>query len=794
MNVSQVIVAPPPKHLMYAEVDGPYNVDARYMAHVNEGMLTSTIFDPSQFPDAILDRMFRTVFAKGVCLRICDFDHFKRIAVSLFGPRSPPIFSDPARKWPLWFKRAEYTPKALGVTAPKEEPVGGAVQEPPQVVPRGNELVPFKDPESKENGDHDKGKEVEKEMETEQKFDLLGLDKPDPAPIPVPAPAVAPDTAPAAAGTGSSSEDTKDKLAPAVKMPPMPLSYQSDKHNYEMKLLWDFMNSSKKDSVEILSKPVVKAEEKTNAKVGDADKNGHGVKETTIKPEPKDEPAKVDALTDFKDEKKRPTATVADSSAAPAPEAEDNMLIKFDAPASRPVTPASRPVTPAPSRQKQLVTVPQGNSRSAVPRGPSMSKALVRRSTFATGLCHSMGRLMADLPYCRGRIRMQVDLGRVYIMDAHPEGLAFNMPGEEASGWSHNEITTRMDTICVSPESIAFTKALTLFANDMESVLGLNSKLASNDLLGDIGSGPPPAAGDATHNNNNTVRRRGYDWSVPITPDWAFHERRTIYEFKCQRVYMNGSGVIKAQSPFVIEIDGTEPGGFTYGIRSVEDTRPPIWIHCIRRHWDARVSVSYTKTDKLEEEYGQFARDLLRTLVVPPGPIASPRFQFAFDHRETKTNDNQTFSTTVLSARVRNVGRFQSTDKQTFFDISWNWLMALAKRPSREKPSTGTVYASPVADHPARGVFSSWYEASVSSVAAEEAFKENETLPIGGLAAWGVNGIAAREEMYEAAFGPALKLIRKMDGVGVLVDNGQGHQWTPPVKASQVALAVQKFW
>lgn len=148
----------------------------------------------------------------------------------------------------------------------------------------------------------------------------------------------------------------------------------------------------------------------------------------------------------------------------------------------------------------------------------------------------------------------------------------------------------------------------------------------------------------------------------------------------------------------------------------------------------------------------------------------------------------------VLSARVRNVGRFQSTDKQTFLDISWNWLMALAKRPSREKPSTGTAYASPAADHPARGVFSSWYEASVSSVAAEEAFKENETMPIGGLAAWGVNGIAAREEMYEAAFGPALKLIRKMDGVGVLVDNGQGHQWTPPVKASQVALAVQKFW
>ena len=149
----------------------------------------------------------------------------------------------------------------------------------------------------------------------------------------------------------------------------------------------------------------------------------------------------------------------------------------------------------------------------------------------------------------------------------------------------------------------------------------------------------------------------------------------------------------------------------------------------------------------------------------------------------------------VLSARIRNVGRFVSADQQSFLDVSWNWLMALAKRPSKDSASAGTIYATPAPDNPTRGMFTSWYEASVVSAEAEAAFRENETLVPGEMAAWGGIGATALDEMYESAFHPALRLVQKMDGVGVLVDNGQGErQWMPPMKASQVALAVQKFW
>ncbi|KIH86304.1 hypothetical protein SPBR_08115 [Sporothrix brasiliensis 5110] len=662
-----IFVMPSPKHLLYAESEGPYHVDARFMAHVNDNMLTSTIFDPSQFPEAMLDRMFKTVFAKGVCLRICTFDHAKRTEVSLFGPRSPQIFTDQARKWPLWFKKAEYRPKILGVTAPKKGLVEKPVQKPPTVLPSGETVSYRKEPTLFGNdkaNEHLKENEANKVPAPSEQFDLLGLDIPDPK---------------------------------------------------AMKLLWDFMNSSK---------------------------NGY------------DGPVEEEPLIDFVDKTKSPSSPSAADLVTPTP-GQTDLLIQLDPSAPRDTSSSA-------SLQKQLVPFGQA------------------------GLCTSIGRLMADLPYAKGRIRLQVELGRVYIMDASPEGLAFNLPGEAASGWPHTEIVTRLDTICVSPESIVFTKALTLFGNDMESIIGVNQNTVFGDQSADDTSHLPQIEPE---NKNETN-----DWSAPMKLDWNFHEKRIVYEFKCQRVYMNSNNVIKALSPFVIEIDGTEPGLFTYAIRSVEDTRPPIWIHCIRRHWDARVSVSYSKTDKLEEEYGDFARALLHTLVVPPSPITSPKFQFAYDLREVKT-DSQSYSTAVLSARVRNVGRFQSADLQTFLDISWNWLMALTKRPGNEGSSVGTAYATPAVDDPRRGVFTTWYEASVVSAAAEAAFQENEKLPLGCVAAWGSGGSNAREEMYEAAFGPALKLVQKMDGVGVLIDNGQGDkQWAPPVKASQVALAVQKFW
>ena len=642
----KVFVMPPPKHLLYAETDSAYHVDARYMAHVNDTMLTSTIFDPSQYPtEALLEKMYSSAFAKGVCLRICEVDHFKRIEVSLFGPRSPPMFNDQVRKWPLWFKRAEYTPKIPGVTAPKKAqdpapaPVKGpVVQSQPSVEPpqqssqpksrqlqlpqaqnleepqasvQGNELVCLNGHKSK----------VENEcpavvkLDAMESSDLLGLDVPD-APRALPS------------DTGSLVTVPDEKAPPLALLPPMPPSYQSDKYSYQMKLLWDFMNdplkvtpnkSAAKQVKLIESKPETNLIEAKPAGDKQANAGDLAVKgKCENKPQdgpvtPKANSETVKLIDIFDDSPAQPTMAVPPSAPAPAPQTsavvassapaapleQDNMLIQIDNSPPRPVSPPlPQDIKPASAAQEK------GKGHSVAPSlHARVSKALVRRSTFTSNLCSAIGRLMSDLPYSKGRIRLQVELGRVYIMDANPEGLAFNMPGEAAAGWPQSEITTRLDTICVSPESIVFSRALTLFANDLESVLGLNANATAQGLLTNV----PSSILDGDDSDGQKTSR----------PEWSFHEKRIVYEFKCQRLYLKSNGVIKATSPFVVEVDGTEPGAFTYAIRSVEDTRPPIWIHCIRRHWDARVSVSYSQTDKLEAEYGDFVRELLRSMVVP---------------------------------------------------------------------------------------------------------------------------------------------------------------------------------
>lgn len=771
---------PAPKHLMYAEAESQYRVDARFMAHVNDNMLTSTIFDPSQYPGKLLDSMFKAVFAKAACLRICVLDQFKRVEVSFFGPKVQPIFNDQARKWPTWFKRAEYTAKVLGVTAPKKatEAVQGAapvqapqpIQQPPsQTVPEGNEFVHVA-----ECGTNEKAK-IKETMGPglSKQLDLLTLN------LPCPEMSVA-----SALQSALTPERPKAESERPYSPPVSPPSFESDKYGYQMKLLWDFVYSSARTGQDG-SRPTSTAGAKAAATKGERNND-------TAKSKINDAPAEAEPLISMLDDEAPSTGRAGTSTFGPD---QDNLLIQIDAP--------PRSASPPLSEQLRPVPVPGEKPRSVLPIGTGMSKALVRRSTFASGLCNSIGRLMADLPYSRGRIRLQVELGRLYIMDADPEGLAYNAPGEAASGWPHTEIITRLDTICVSPESIVFTKALTLFANDIESVLGSNAVVPSRGIVGDGGD----------------VFGGGSERSSTSSSEWTFHEKRIVYEFKCQRHFLTSTGVVKVQSPFVVEIDGTEAGAFTYNIRRVEDTRPPIWIHCIRRHWDARVTVSYSQTDKLEEVYGEFARELLRTMVVPyvffssffvlpllpslydsanddnsPRPITCPKFQVAYDHRETE-KDGRSFFTKVVSTRVRNVGRFVSDNKESFLDVSWNHHMALEMKPGKETAATGTIRATLAVDNPGRGLFTSWYEASVVSAVAETAFRENETLPVGGMAVWGSGGGGKQDELYEAAFGPALRLVQKMDGVGVLIDNGQGDVlWTPPVKADQAVLAVQKFW
>ncbi|EPE09264.1 hypothetical protein F503_07040 [Ophiostoma piceae UAMH 11346] len=779
-------VLPPPKHMMWSESEGAYTVDARFMAHVNDGMLTSSIFDPGLYPGTRLDDMFKAVFGKAACLRICFYDRVKRIEVSYFGPYSQPIFNDQARKWPVWFKRAEYTPKIKGVTAPpKEDKVREKSSSNGHGHRHGNETEVVGDGESARGQQQQQQQQQERTQGLvclSREIDLLTDDIPyfeTEFSLAVKPPPIAPPMIVDAARATPSSPVP----SPSNALVPV-LDLDASKHGYQLKLLQQFLGDPfKKGSLaDHKKKPPTPAKTDTG-------------NEGSLISFGSDEVPLVDVGAPAVVAPARPAApTCTQNTQNDQNDADQGSDLLIDVPA--PPVPLTKPQPTSPR-------VAMATYR------PSNSNALVRRSTFANSLCNCIGRLMGDLPYSRGRVRMQVELGRLYLMDTIPEGLASNLPGEPACGWPHTDIMGRLDTVCISSESVVFSKALTLFANDIESILGMPGMGGAPGVFG-LGTGPDGVA--------NIV-----DIETDTPPEWAFHDKRIVYELKCERrVVNNATGVVKVQSPFVVEIDGTMPGAFRYSLRRVDDSRPPIWIHCIQRSWDARVVVSYSHTDKLEAEYGEFARELLRTMVVPPGPMINPRFQMAYDDA-AKQHDGQSVYTKVQSARVRNVGRFVSANGESYLDVSWNRHMRMETKADRvkkeagggesgearesgelgefgesgesaESEEKGTLRFTGAEDDQTRGMFGSWYEASVLSAAAEHGFRENETLPVGGMACWG-RSVVAMDNMYEAAFGPALRLVQKMDGVGVLIDNGQGEgkQPVPPMKTRR-AVAVKNFW
>ena len=137
------------------------------------------------------------------------------------------------------------------------------------------------------------------------------------------------------------------------------------------------------------------------------------------------------------------------------------------------------------------------------------------------------------------------------------------------------------------------------------------------------------------------------------------------------------------------------------------------------------------------------------------------------------------FHTAVVAARVRNVARYTSEDSQSFLDLTHVRDMKLSSPNGGLVDGTSPLEASTAAEAIESGIFSGWYEASVSSVRAKGIFEENESMTTGDEASWDIESLLTAG-VLEAIHGPALEMVRMMDGVGAKVDNGQGCKFTVP--------------
>jgi len=125
------------------------------------------------------------------------------------------------------------------------------------------------------------------------------------------------------------------------------------------------------------------------------------------------------------------------------------------------------------------------------------------------------------------------------------------------------------------------------------------------------------------------------------------------------------------------------------------------------------------------------------------------------------------------------VARYSSIDGESLLDLTNVWHMTLSPPGNGIRDSDNPLTALPTTEAPDSGLFSNWYEAAVSSAKAADIFKENEGMTAGDEASWDTSTLSSAR-VFAATYKPALEMVRKMDGVGVKVDNRQGRRYPTP--------------
>jgi len=179
------------------------------------------------------------------------------------------------------------------------------------------------------------------------------------------------------------------------------------------------------------------------------------------------------------------------------------------------------------------------------------------------------------------------------------------------------------------------------------------------------------------------------------------------------------------------------------------------------------------------------------------------RHPFVRLERSMHTHNDQKgtrFHTAVVGVRVRHIARYTTRNGQSILDLTGVRAMDVSFPDGGGDDNNSRLEASPATEAIEKGIFSCWYEASVSSAKAEAIFAENETLAIGDESRWDV-GTLTVAGVLEAVYKPALEMIRQMDGVGAKVDNGQGSKLQAPgwnirqVEALREAEGLdEEFW
>ncbi|KAL2166452.1 hypothetical protein VTG60DRAFT_2760 [Thermothelomyces hinnuleus] len=434
--------------------------------------------------------------------------------------------------------------------------------------------------------------------------------------------------------------------------------------------------------------------------------------------------------------------------------------------------------------KKQRVTKNGGSSKSLNPHGPPSFDALSSQplplnlkvggynhlpssESFLKEIEAAIAKLLLLGPYRRGKLAVRAELGRIILEKVDRSGLAFNNATTPSNGWTKAQLLRNLNNDFGGSHNISFTKILSTYGCDVEDMVNLQV---------------------------NGTRL----WEEIPSRVWI------TYSFHC------GLRSEKGLSRFIVDIEDRDPKSsqFSYSIRLFDgaesaDKPMPVYVHAICRHWDLRITMTHTKTDELEEMYGAFAKNLLRSLSVVRNEQGSLEVRFAVPAEAPSD---------VQAVRVLTKWRYPSADRKSALEITE--ILQLVTDPYSEGPYSGAAWntyegkrSRPWSQRITRekrdnGEVPRWYEAAVVSLELEDIFQQNAFLKIGEKASWDATDVRNRG-IFPSIYSLALQMVRHIDHVGRLDDNHlsqkygelllQGSGRAAPSPASEARLDQVRF-
>ncbi|KAL5616582.1 hypothetical protein FOBRF1_005330 [Fusarium oxysporum] len=230
---------------------------------------------------------------------------------------------------------------------------------------------------------------------------------------------------------------------------------------------------------------------------------------------------------------------------------------------------------------------------------------------------------------------------------------------------------------------------------------------------------------------------------------WLLTEKRVYYEFHC---------VAEKTLEAVVEVDADT---FQHQYFPLATEVSKAFVHCTRRAWDVKFSVSRMYMEGMADDMEEFAASLVRSMSIETNEMGELVIS-----TEPKSTSNLGVDKVRIchEAQYRNGGKGPSCLKVTM-------IRRVEKLPGIPK-ETYRGQSVPVTP-PGNGRPGQWFETSISSTRAEEIFQENMGLEFGDKTHWTPETLQ-HQGVFRAISEPALQMVSQMDHVGDSNSNGQG--------------------